>query len=416
MPQNNRIITMLKQLRFFHNFILLLLGGSLLVACFDDSDVIDFSTRNDLYVSNVTFGTMPRTMHTVTKAGKDSTYTSSFSAASAYPMTIDQINNRIFNVDSLPKGCHYNKILFTNFAVNGGSFGLRLLNSEKDTVYATADTLDFTFTDDKGRHVREFTLYGEDGTSKRTYSVEVRIHEQKEDSLTWRQQPITDWDESRFTLCNTTDTYLLDRTAEEGQEYAFRLKDGMMEISADGGSTYEADSIVKEEVPFLPTSNLAWISSETRIDKDIVEVLLYGTRTANDKQFGTLWRRNIDLKGDLKMGWELLPTTSENANPVPTLRDAALYQYDKGYLLVGVDSNDSILVKYSSDYGRTWKKHDVLVLPKEVAQKKVNSLKSVVDEDSNLWLLINDEELWYGRVHRLGWNDIQKVFNKAPKR
>lgn len=386
---------MSKALRILNYIAVIIVSGSVLTSCFDDPEYEDVN-YNDLIISNIAYGTIPRVMHTINKAGGDSTYSSTVSATTAYPFTIDQMNNIAYNLDSLPYGTRADKIIFSTFTVKDGNMAIKLLNSDKDTIYTKTDTLDFS------RGYREFNLYGYDGTSRRTYRVEARIHQQKVDSLTWTHYTTDDWNAQRLTLGSTTADYSV-------AGHNFRVAEGaMLTMGADG--EYVADLFDADDASCLPTDNFAWINSISRVSKNITEVLLYGTRVQEGDLVSSIWRRNLDSDGIIADGWEYLPATQENLNPAPALHHAALLPYDKGYLLVGISSANKIVVKYSSDRGRTWRNHAYLVLPKDFNDKTATSLKAGIDDHSNLWLLIDDNEVWRGRAHSVDWNEDRRVY------
>lgn len=387
---------MSKALRILNYIAIVIVSGSVLTSCFDDPEY-DEVNYNDLIISNIAFGTLPRLIHTVNKAGGDSTYNSTVSATSAYPFTIDQVNNIAYNLDSLPYGTRADKIIFSTFTIKDGSMTIKLLDSDKDTLYtAKSDTLDFS------RGYREFNLYGLDGTSRRTYRVEVRIHQQMQDSLTWTPYTLEGWNSENVNLGATTADYSVAGSS-------FRMAEGaILTKNADG--EYVTDLFDAEDAPYLPTDNFAWISSPSRSSKSITEVLLYGTRVQAETLVSSVWRRNIDSNGIFTGGWEYFPATLENINPAPALRCATLLPYDKGYLLVGVNKDDKMEVKYSSDRGRTWRKHPYLVLSKALQDRTVTSLKAGVDAHSNLWLLIDEAEVWRGRAHSVDWNEDRRVY------
>lgn len=388
---------MFKNLRLLYRFFILLLCGSTLVSCFDDTE-IDISGYNDLMLSAVSFGTLNRVMHTTNSAGKDSTFTTTVSASTVYPFTIDHINNVAYNLDSLPTGTCADKIIFSTFTVRDGSVVVKKVTADEDTLYATADTLDFS----KG--YREFTLYGADGTSKRKYKVEVRIHKQSADSVTWRKLTLDEWKDKQIEGRTYTNEY------SDGTR-TFRVEDEKIYISSDGNNFVE-DAIESENAAFLPTGNFAWHHETTRIDNNVEEVILYGTVAQGDSLAGQVWRRNIDLKGILATHWEYLPATQEVGYPVLGLRCPSLCKYDKGLLLTGIGNDDCLSIKYSPDYGRTWKNHVYLRVPAGLKGRKLTSLQSTIDADGNLWLLLDDEEVWYCRVHSVMWNDDQRTFTE----
>lgn len=388
---------MIKNLRFLHTFIIVLLAGCIMTSCFNNEE-IDSSSYNDLIISNITFGTIPRVVKTKTKDGRDSTYSSSLNAKTDYPFTIDQFNNTAYNVDSLPHGIKADKIVFSSFTVTDGNWSLRTLNTDKDTLYAVADTLDFS------QGYRIFNLYGADGTSKRQYRVEVRIHKQAQDSLTWTQYTTADF-ESRKPSAK------LPANEFEAVGHHFCLgEDAIYNITnADGDPVAEE---LDDKADNLPNANIAWATMTSRAYDYIHEVFLYGTRNVEGKEYGKFWRRNIDTKGAHKYIWEYLPATPENRNPLPTLHDANLFVFDEGLLLVGLSTDGKISITYSAEHGRTWKNHNVLVLPDALKGRSVSTLDSFVDSDSNLWLLIDGTEVWRGRAHRVAWTKEQTIFDK----
>lgn len=390
---------MTKLINIVNCMLVLLLGTGLCASCFDDEEV-DYTVYNDLVLTKVAFGTLPRIMHTTKKSGGDSTYVSSVSATSVYPFTIDQVNNVAYNLDSLPVGTRADKIVLSTFTVNGGSFTLKKLNAEEDTLYAVADTLDFS------HGPREFHLYGTDGTSRRTYRVEVRIHQQKADSVSWDQKPREEFD-ARYS------TALLPGLDYEAAGLHFLLNPGQsISVGAAGSDALTEEPVADADKQHLPTDNVCWAQLPSRSVSNMVEVYLYGTCGEGTALAGKFWRHNVDLTGMRQFAWEYFPTTIDNPNPVPALRDVRLFSYDDGLLLVGIAPDKHICIKHSTDRGRTWKVHRALVLPKDMKSLEVDALQSVLDADDNLWLLINDQDVWRGRAHCVSWNEDPRVFNK----
>lgn len=390
---------MSKFIRIVNYIVVLLLTGSLLVSCFKDEEVEEYN-YNDLILTNVTFGTIPRVMHTTSKSGADSTFMSTVSATNVYPFTIDHVNNMAYNLDSLPVGTKADKIIFSTFAVKDGSFGIKSLKTGQDTAYVVADTLDFS------QGYRDFQLLGLDGTSRRTYRVEVRIHQQKEDSVTWTKYGIDDFTQ-RLTpsACPATEY--------DAAGLHFQLVPGeKILVAANAGADATEDAVEEADKQHLPTDHVVWADMAARADDRIQEVYLYGTRGEGEAMAGKFWRRNVDTEGSMAFAWEYFPTVINNQNPVPTLRDANLFVYDKGLLLVGVGSDNKIVVKHSADRGRTWKAHSSLVLPTDLKDLTVTSLNSIVDADNNLWLLIDGNEVWRGRAHKVSWNEDPRQFVK----
>ena len=64
------------------------------------SDEINYTLSNEAIITGFTLGQVKRTMHTTGSDGADSTYTTNYSG-SYFPMTIDQLNNKIYNIQKV---------------------------------------------------------------------------------------------------------------------------------------------------------------------------------------------------------------------------------------------------------------------------------------------------------------------------
>ena len=115
---------------------------SALFSCNSDDEITDTVTvSNDCIITGVTLGNIPREMHTTGYFGQDSAYWVSING-SYYPFHVDQINNRIFNTDSLPLRTIVSKTVFSAFNARGNIL-VRDLGTGSNIAYTTADTVDF---------------------------------------------------------------------------------------------------------------------------------------------------------------------------------------------------------------------------------------------------------------------------------
>lgn len=388
---------MIKNIKILHNLIIVILAGCLMTSCFKDEET-DLSSLNDLIISKVSFGTLPREIYTKGTTGNDSIYMTTLNASTEYPFTIDQTRNLIYNVDSLPYGVRPDKIIFSAFTVADGTVTLRTLTTDKDSLYQIADTLDFS------QGYRIFNLYGADRTSKRQYRVEARIHKQATDSVTWTKYTVEDFISHKPAAKLPVNEY-------EAAGRHFCISEGAIYESLNDDEEPQMQEL-DDDADNLPNDNFAWATTPSRAYDYIQEVFLYGTRKVDEKYYGKLWRRNIDTTGNHQYIWEYLPGTIENFNRLPSLHDAGLYAFDEGLLIVGLDNDSLINLKYSAEHGRTWKYHNALRLPTDLKSRKVSSLKSYVDADCNLWILIDNDEVWRGRAHRVTWKKEQTTFDK----
>ncbi len=156
----------------------LLLTLSTITGCSDDTDPYG-STSQDCMVSAVSLGTLYRTIHTKDSKGNDSTYTVTVRGA-YYPMSIDQINNRIFNADSLPYGTDISRVVFSTFSATG-VLGIKALVTGKDSIFTYTDTTNFDTPEP-----REISVYTSDLLRHRSYTIELRVHQQDGEEWNWQ--------------------------------------------------------------------------------------------------------------------------------------------------------------------------------------------------------------------------------------
>ena len=102
-----------------------------------------------------------------------------------YKFSIDQLNRRIFNRDSLPVGSDtiIDRILIDSFDVTGWITS----GSPTDTLFIMTDSVNLLPAMNKGNGGMEFTIHAADGVTTRKYTLEVRVHLQDPDSLEWRE-------------------------------------------------------------------------------------------------------------------------------------------------------------------------------------------------------------------------------------
>lgn len=179
----------MKKNSIFSLILALAAGLTLATACDTSSEVTESDSARDCLITSATMGTLKRQVHMVNAAGRDTTYTYTVTGA-AYNLTIDQVNNRIFNEDSLPTGTRTDKLVFASSSgiSSTGTLAIKSLYSGKDTLYTYTDSTDFSVK-------REVSVYDTYGERKRTYTFDIRVHRQEADSTAWQQvaaNPLSD--------------------------------------------------------------------------------------------------------------------------------------------------------------------------------------------------------------------------------
>ena len=198
--------------------ILSLLAGLLFTAC-DSDDGENLVPSRDCIIQNIVLGTLEQPRTVKGSKGQDSTYIAMITGVQ-YPMSIDQINGRIFNPDSLPKGTDVTKVQFATLMVTGYTTVKSLITGE-DTLMTINDTLDFT-------KPRVVTVHATDRRFTRDYTLEIRIHKESPDSIVWQNLTPT----ASSALQQYADCRVL---SADNNLYVFgKLSDGTSQIMTTG--------------------------------------------------------------------------------------------------------------------------------------------------------------------------------------
>lgn len=157
-------------------FTLFLLTLVLLTGCKDEQTE---DTQDYCSITNFSIGSLKRTV--VKRTGHGTTYTSVTTIYTAgWKFAVDQINNQIYNRDSLPTGSSRRTLL--DIAYKGVSLVYRAHNASAETpwvAYASADSV--TIPEDGGL---DFMVNGSGGLT-RIYHVKLNVHKQEGSDWQW---------------------------------------------------------------------------------------------------------------------------------------------------------------------------------------------------------------------------------------
>lgn len=449
------------------NSIKLLLAtliATLTMGACDTSSDSTYEPSRDCAITAVTLGSLKRTLHTLNSEGKDSTYTVAVTG-SLYPMYIDQLENHIFNADSLPKGTDASRVVFSTFNVKNGAY-IKSLYSGNDTIFSTSDSTDFT-------HPRVITAVSEDGLSRREYTLEIRVHKEDADTFAWQQitegtqLPAAAFVESKAfclgqtlyvfgALANgetqvvTTSTLSPDfRSAAALPSYNgapvdvrsivmknnafYALAGGQMvkaaqTLDAWTGTTSalrfdalvaaHADSLYALSAGRLMASadGTEWVECATdapdRLPTSDVAAALLPTRTNKDlastlmvgllNNQATVWRHDTDTKGEFTYPWMWLPQTEElDAKACPALQRPCMTAYDDAFLLLGTPLGETAPKAYTSRDFGRTWQSDDLDFP---SLEGSSAVAIAVDQLQYCWVVCSGTgRVLKGRINRLGW-------------
>jgi len=168
----------MKKMRW--SLALLFSAGFVFASCLNDNDR-DITYYDDTAITAFTLGKLSLRVDSTTKDGKkDSVYYRKLDAKK-YVFYIDQINKRVYNLDSLPYGVNQKKIVGTFSTRNAGVVTLKSLTSDSTAYYKNGqDSVDFTSE-------RTFVVYSNSQKYSQKYTVDVRVHKQKPNDFKWNQ-------------------------------------------------------------------------------------------------------------------------------------------------------------------------------------------------------------------------------------
>lgn len=443
-------------------------------ACSSDMEYTSNVDTHDCALTKITLGTLKRTLQVTA----DSTYTITLNGG-YYPLTIDQVNNRIYNVDSLPVGTDVAHVTFATLTSSGVTT-IKSLTTGQDTLFATTDSTDFTVP-------RMLTVNAYDGLAKKHYEVKINVHKEEADSFVWKNvvnanSQFATLQGGHRTLGRADNALLVFGHAESGEQVlvvdplgnvqASALPTGFQiaSVVADperrnfyaltaAGLAHSSDGVTwnainapstpdvllavssagiygmkdgtfcssadggqtwqadeADEPDSLPVKNLAGTVNVSRTDSRMEHIIVVG-QTQKGKPI--VWKRDIDLTGTNVFGWYCLPeiTGQQHAN-LPFVSNPVLFTYDNTLWLLGQQADNTLAPIYvSQDNGRTWDVPGKHVRnPLAHLVGKAAAVSGTTTPNNFIWVLESTTgALWRGRYNRLGWSDEQTKFEKSAR-
>lgn len=383
------------------------------------SDEIDYTVSNDCIITGFSLGQVKRTMQTKDSEGKDSTYTINYNAGSYYPMTIDQINNKIYNKDSLPYGSQPKSILASISAVGSVAYCIAGEAEPEWKMYSSSDSIDFSY-------LLTFRVMSNDGKAYRDYEMKLNIHQQDGEQFEWQKVNETaplagmekskalfwnnrllvlsekngvtytttrtdgNWTQTTANGCeqavvssltafgnklylNTTDGRLL--TSDDAVNWSavaadhiishliagndnrlYALTDQAVIYSTDGGATWVKDSL-DTQPERLPQENVSGICYSLKNGNR--QMVLTGTRPTDVFTADTtamVWSKLFLAKNaGSENPWMYYPVTADNIYPCPNLANLSLIYYNNCIIAFG---GKPVLGNRHAAYDQLYVSHD----------------------------------------------------------
>ena len=373
--------------RYIYTLCVILVGSSCLLSCMksnDDTIVTYYETA----ITNMQLSAVNRNIQTKTSSGKDSSYVKKLTTFPKF--TVDHVNGRIFNADSLPNDCDLSHILVTLTASSyTGALFIKALENDNLVYYNSTDSIDFTSP-------REFRAYNTDGTLYKSYQITVNKHQVLTDKLIWEERPL-----SEFPTKQAEEEAKWKKIVEEAglktfigaarkEAYAYSYDNKLM-VTRDNGSIWLEDN-VNSDPSLLPLNSLSFVYYPTKIDLEDDYVLMVGNN--NEEDFScTIWRKIVeDSKYGILGEWVNMPIESYNRYTLPSMPQSMVYFNHAVLAFCPLDG-----IYESRDGGITWKSYpDIYVLPNKDGEL-LNF--AVTTDNGDLWFMDKDEgKVWRGYI------------------
>ena len=325
--------------RFFHAMLVVLTGAMAMTSCLG-SGSNEYTVYDNVALTSFTLGTLNVYGHTPASDGTDSVYKITY-VGSTFGMSIDQVNHRIFNHDSLPKGTDLKHVVCTLTTKTTSIVMFKDINSDLLLPYNQTDSIDFSVP-------RELRVYPTDGTAYRAYTVTLSAQQEDDDVFSWKEKPVASF---------------------PGRP-AVNLDSVASVVAADLRAYAQDGATVEDELPVKALGYVKWpLSANASYE------LLAGTAAAPNGCL-SLWRK-VTYQGR-ESKWIYMPYSSDNAFRLPLMDRVTLAYHNNAVLAVG---NGTIYTSF--DQGIAWTESSLNELPEDA---DASAIDAVVAADGSLWL------------------------------
>lgn len=233
-----------------------------------------------------------------------------------YPFTIDQVNHRIFNTDSLPVGSDtlLSKIRIRTFSASG-----IIASGLLDSIFVAGQVSDLTPAINKPGMT--FKIVANDGSRSQEYSLQVNVHKEDPNAAKWKAMPNLPAD---FLEANyATDFQMLKR----GHELMVMLEGNLLMKADVSQSDYVWETFTMEGLP-----EDAMLHSARNFQGTLCMATASGD--VYTSEFGEYWEKNEVLSGGVI---SLLAAFSDKLTAIKEVEIDSLYSVDSYCLTYSLD-------------------------------------------------------------------------------
>ncbi len=428
----------------------------LLISCLSDDTDTEVLLYNDTAITQFSLGTLNR--YLTTKATSsfdeegnpvDSIYKVEIDGSN-YKFYIDQIKRTIYNTDKLPVGTDTTHVICSISSKNSGIITIKDIDSDTLNYFNSSDSINFGVP-------REFHIFSTDGTGHRVYTVTLNMYEEDPDSFVWKDIAVMPeivalsdiravyFDAYKSLVASNNAVYLKSGnklfsstdcsswTAEEfsgsimpatligvGKVNIYGLdNNGNIVCSKDNGKSWAEEDIVdSDEKQYIPTSCTGFGSFTMATDRNGERIVFVGNRdvaTYPEDSVAMVWNKIEEHGTSNTHKW--LPCNENNNSRLPRLSNIQSMPYGGKMIALGGKGLGKSTAKafeklyVSEDFGLTWHKDELYVLPSKMDNHGSDKFAMTVDKDNYLWIFCgSDGTVWRGRLNKLGLEDIQTEF------
>lgn len=355
----------------------LMFATALLCASCLGSSEEEYTYYDDTAITAFSLGTLNRYTYVTKSDGTDSIAKTTVTGSN-YKFYIDQQQRRIYNPDSLPVGTDAEKVVCTITAKNAGTVLLKHPDKDSVAYYTSTDSIDFS-------RPRTLIVYSQSGRTFREYTVNVNVHQQEADEMVW-------------------DTRSADEATTAWQQYGQPLLSLIPDWSQE-----QLDS----DAALLPTEDVSACRYTLRTNADVERIVVVGNRSLTDfpdDSLAVVWSKLVENDEHSHAHQWIYLSTTGNRFPLPRMKSLTMTYYDDCLLATGLLADGTVSPLYvSRDGGNVWRKDSSYPLPGNINGSDTDeftpyeSVKLFADDDNRLWIVVNDQTAWCGRINRLGW-------------
>lgn len=369
---------------------------------------------------------------------------------------IDQVNGRIYTVDSLPKWVDLTRVV-PSFSCYGNVFGKVV--ADDDTFYrltSGVDSVNFSKT-------VELMCVSTDGISSKTYKVDIYRHLSNTDTLEWKSvasnivfsgynkafsaggkvfafaknaegenvgacadvdDPST-WDFSRVPVdCGSVvmfggafyglgeDGYIYKSAPDDLASAWEKASDVQVErlLAADDYYIYAYDGLAiigsadlctwteqgSADLDMLPETALSSCNYASRTNGNLQIVVMTGL-TSKNADYGVSWYKVSSADSNTNQRWSYIKVTPDNHNGLPRLDNLSVTHYNGALYAIGAEEEGYAPLYRSDDNGITWHEQtEKYFIPADL--DSANGAASIVTVGEEMWIIQENGQIWRGAI------------------